>query len=413
MTLGEARQLCTILYYTATETHNVDDRQWAVLLDVMNKKYWNEVSRATGSIYAKDTTDTISDQYGQWDFGGSVFAGNDLTAAQSMTISTNTGWAISNGGVSPNVALGPDGTMSASLFYANSSSVTTHYMGFTSIMPSYLAGQGAITVYAKAGTAQYLWLSSDGTTNIQYYDLLNGVLGSSGGSIGTCSISAAPNPGFGYTVSTTSSSSPLVSPTGWYKCVFKPHPTITAGLINLGMTTTDNTLSTSITANTGLYIYGPRRAYTDNMVDPIGVHMPMAVELKYFGRYIKLDYEIPQDRYIYNIAFGQVQVLIPSAWTLMGEKVILLPRVSGTQVLRMTYIPRLADLTDDTQQLLGGKLPTYHPLIAYEVAASMLPKDAERSNVVGPLTELRAQFKNYLQSRQRQDGRKIRFVPYE
>jgi hypothetical protein len=143
-----------------------------------------------------------------------------------------------------------------------------------------------------------------------------------------------------------------------------------------------------------------------------GVFQTLAVEVKFLGRYITLDYEIIQDRYQYNIAFGQVQALIPTAWTLLGEKILLLPKMNGPVPLRVTYIPNVGDLTTDSQVLLSGKLPSFHQLIPYEAAALLAPRDADRS-LPATIKEMKDSFNDYLQSRQRQGGRKIRFVAWD
>lgn len=144
--------------------------------------------------------------------------------------------------------------------------------------------------------------------------------------------------------------------------------------------------------------------------DANGAYSILAVECKFQGRYLHLDYEIPQDRYLYNIAFGQVQALIPSSWTLIGEKINLLPKVSASQILRVTYVPRVGDWLNDTDPALRGFLPDWHQLIAYEAAATAAPQSLL---LTGLKNELKSQWNEFLQSRQRQEGRKIRFVPYE
>lgn len=145
-------------------------------------------------------------------------------------------------------------------------------------------------------------------------------------------------------------------------------------------------------------------------IDSEGVHLPLAVECKFQGRYIRLDYEVPQDRYMYNIAFGQVQALIPSAWTLVGEKINLLPRVNAAQVLRVVYVPRVGDWVNDSTNALRGFLPDWHHLLSYEAATMMAPDSTWLARMT---SELRSQWNTFVQSRQRQEGRKIRFVPYE
>lgn len=154
--------------------------------------------------------------------------------------------------------------------------------------------------------------------------------------------------------------------------------------------------------------------FSGTLLDPNGVHQILAVELKFLGRYIHMEYIIPQDRYQYNLAFGQVQALIPSAYTLIGEKVLLLPKIAGSVQLRITYIPGLADLSSSSDQLLGGFLKQFHENIPYEAAAILVPKKADDAKpIISLAQDLRTQWKTYLQSRQRQDGRTIRNVPWD
>jgi hypothetical protein len=152
--------------------------------------------------------------------------------------------------------------------------------------------------------------------------------------------------------------------------------------------------------------------YSGTTLDPAGVYQILAAEIKYLGRYIHLEYEILQDRYLYNIAFGQVQALIPSAFCIRGESLLLLPAIMAPQQMRITYIPKPVDLALDSDNLLSGLLTDFHENIVYEAVAMLLPKDADRP-VVGVAKEMKDQFQEYMQSRQRQEGRKIRYVPWD
>ena len=162
----------------------------------------------------------------------------------------------------------------------------------------------------------------------------------------------------------------------------------------------------TMTDGTGVY------DYSGSNLNANGVYLLVAVEAKFLGRYIKLDYELPSDRYIYNIAFGQVQALIPSAYTLIGEKINLLPKVNSAQALRIMYVPNNADLTADTQPLLNGILSSFTDIVAHDAAQKLVPAGMNAS-LKEDLRSHERQLNDFLTSRTRQDGRRIRYVPYE
>lgn len=410
MTYEEAKQLATTLYWTASSQHDVDDQQWRSLFNIFNKKYWNDVARNTGSLFAKDSPDLISDSAGMFDYSGSLYNLNDLVPAQVTNISAAGGWTLTNVTTATGY-FGPDNTNTA--WQMTDTASTGSHLVTVADSPTYNSGDGVVTVWAKRGTLNFIYLT-DGGSNSAWFNLSTGALGTVTSPL-SASISPMPAPSFSTAMGTTSGLSPVTSDTGWYKCSIK---TDTGGVtsisaVTIGMSNADAV--TSYTGNTSgtVFLWGPRKAYRDNVVDPSGVYMPLACELKFLGRYIHLDTEIPQDRYIYNIAFGQVQVLIPTAWTLMGEKIVMLPRTSGGQTFRFTYVPRVSEMIIDTQHFLNGYLSQFHQLIVYESVASMLRQGMDVRPILGPLAEMKEQWKAYLNSRQRQGGRKIRFVPYE
>lgn len=408
MTVEEAKQLAITLYWTATGKHDVDDQQWRVLLNVYNKKYWNEIARGSGSFFMLDTSDLVTDATGQYDYSGTLWNG-DLTPAQFFNISTTGGWTLTNSSTAGSY-YAPDGSNTAVQF-SDGVSAGVHTAS-VSAGPAYgsFTGVGSFCIYAKAGNARFVYLG-DGT-NFVWFDLVSGTVSTSVGGAYTGTISPFPAPSFSIPIGVTSAPSPVLSPNGWYKCsISLTAPVTPVSAYVVGISTSAGT-SSYTGANNSIFLWGPRKAFSDNMVHPFGVHKPTAVELKFLGRYINLDAEIPQDRYIYNIAFGQVQVLIPTAWTIMGEKIIMLPRTSGGQTFRISFVPRVSELIQDTQQLLNGAFLQFHPLVVYETVSSMLPSSADRP-VMAPLGEFKQQFKEFLNSRQSQTGRKIRFVPYE
>lgn len=409
MTYDEAKQLATTLYWTASSKHDVDDQQWRFLFNIFNRKYWNDVARATGSLFAKDSPDLVSDAAGMFDYSGNLFYLSDLTPGQITNLNVLGGWTLTN-------------VTTATGFFAPDNSNTAWQMSDTALnqahkislaaAPTWQGPNGSVAIYAKAGTIGFAYLTDN--TSTVWFDLNNGVLGSTSGTTLVGSISPMPAPSFTTALGQTTGSSPVLSMNGWYKISVKPTTTGSIGLVSVGMANADGVTSYLGTANGNIYLWGPRKAYQDNMVEPVGVRIPMAVELKFLGRYIHLDYEIPQDRFIYNIAFGQVQVLIPTAWTVMGEKIVMLPRTSGLQTFRMTYMPKVGDMYLNTQHFLNGYLPEWHQLIVYDTVASMLRQEGpETRPILQPLIDMRKQWNEFLVSRQRQEGRKIRFVPYE
>lgn len=408
MNLAQVKQLALTLYYTATDKHDLDDIQLGTMLDVMNKKYWREGVRGIATLFARDTSDITTSANGQIDYSGNLYFRNDIPVQASTNVGYPAFWTALNATVGHNAAIAPDDSGGATQI-TDTAVNAAHTLTFSQALQVYQSG--CVTVYAKAGSGTFIYLGASADGSLAWFNLVTGTLATNTtGQLAT--ITPVPANGFPQSIGVTSAPTPTVSPTGWYKCTVQTKPGVNADRAVVGFSATDGVASY---LGTGLtwYVWGARRGFSDNMVDPNGVYMPLAVEVKYLGRYIHLDYEIVQDRYVYNIAFGQVQVLIPSAWTLMGEKVLLLPLVAQSQTARMTYVPNIGDWIDNNQEALQGQLRTFHPIIAYETAASFLPKDANRSTVIQPLVELRQQWHEYMQSRQRQDGRKIRFVPYE
>jgi hypothetical protein len=412
----DLRELAVQLYYTVTGKHDVDDHQWNIILDTFNKRYWREAAKSIGSLLQLDTADLAANIAGGFDYSGSLYIKNAVTQPIKFT---DPSWSQNNTTITPNSIESPtgnqDGTLIAATATAGSATITG---GVSSLIPG-----GTLDIFGKAGqgsSSPFLYLQCRGSSfGITWFDLVNGVVANNQVASYNPSITPASFPGFPYQVGVTSTATPIKSPTGWYKCSINLPATESSNGLNLGIS--DGSTTQNVTVGKANYIWGARRTTsgtggnTSNMIDPNGVNMITAVELKYLGRYIHLDYEIPQDRYIYNIAFGQIQALIPNAYTIMGEQILLLPKTTGGQILRFSYVPRMADWVDDSAQALNGFLPEWHHVIAYEsaclMAASVSPKESEPIMMLRK--ELRAQWNDFVVSRQRQDGRKIRFVPYE
>lgn len=410
MNLDQIRQLATTIIYTATGKQEVDDFQLNMIINFINRKYWRDAVSHIGTMFTKDTPDIVTSQNGQIDYSGSINQYNDIPEQSAEHVGWINGWTATNLTVALNQTIAPNDEMSASLL---TDTATNAVHSLQAIGPFNVSQSGVVTFYAKAGTANFIYIGASANGAFTWFNLQQGIVATNGQ--GVCSCTPAPANGFLQGVGVTSSPSPTNSPTGWYKCTAQTVTGVSpvnADRVVVGMSVTDGVSSYSGTGST-VYVWGARRWFFDSMIDPMGIYMPVAVEVKFLGRYIHLDYEIIQDRYIYNIAFGQVQVLIPSAWTLMGEKILLLPLVAAPQTVRISYVPNLGDLDINGADAMQGKLSSFHELISYEAAASFVGKDAKGMSIFLPLQELKEQWLTYLQSRQRQEGRHIRYTPYE
>lgn len=166
--------------------------------------------------------------------------------------------------------------------------------------------------------------------------------------------------------------------------------------------------SGDLSATAGVY------DYSGSNLNAAGVYQIMDVATKFSGEYYPLEYAIPQDRYKFNSVMG-TDPLIPTAYSLLGEKVVLLPISLGTSAIRITYVPNPNGgiPLSDSNPVLDNKMSAFHQLLAYDAAISFAP--VERSVAIrnGLYTRLRQQWEEYLQSRHRQRGRMIRHVEHE
>lgn len=410
MNLQQCRALAKVLYFSTANKTNVDDFQWNLMLNSFNKHYFQEAAKFAGSIFGKDTPDLQSSPNGQVDFSGSLFGQNDVPYYATTDFTAANGfWTLLNSATVHNATIAPDGSQTADLLLDTVAN-GIHAAQVNPMAQVLPVGQWAVTIYAKASTLNWLWIGGSSGGTIAWFNVRDGVLGTVNAGL-QATIVPAPQPGFTNTPGVTSSPAPVVSSTGWYKCTVTGTSTgSTSDRIQFGLANADGVFSYAGTGQ-GVYLWGARRWFTDNMIDPLGVYQPLAVEIKFLGRYIHLDYEHVSDRYIYNIAFGQVQVLVPSAWTLHGEKILLLPLVNGAQTVRITYVPHIGEWNQDADQALHGLFPEYHELIAYEAAVTLA--GGAGAQLMMMRDRLRKNWTAYLNSRSRQDGRHIRFVPYE
>lgn len=161
------------------------------------------------------------------------------------------------------------------------------------------------------------------------------------------------------------------------------------------------------TTGTGAYDYSALAAPSGDYAT--GVHLPSHVEFKDEGVYYRIPYEpqINSDQYQTTVTIGDLQ---PSAWTLIGEKIQLLPKPSATKTIRLTYVPVLADMDADSDLLLAGKMPLFHSLVVYDSIASLIPPAS--TGFFGVLNRYEKSWNEFMKSRQR-GGRAVRHVPYE
>jgi hypothetical protein len=141
-------------------------------------------------------------------------------------------------------------------------------------------------------------------------------------------------------------------------------------------------------------------------INPDGVYLFTNVLLKDGDDWIPLDPVVPQDGHIFGAGSR------PAGYYLEGDRLYLAPTQSGDAELRISYIPELGALVD-ASPALGGKLATYHPLVAYEAALVLAVKDEARADGWKFVRdELLGQMKKHLARRQTQRPRSIRAIPY-
>lgn len=138
----------------------------------------------------------------------------------------------------------------------------------------------------------------------------------------------------------------------------------------------------------------------------LGVYKILNIAVKVGDYYVNLtpimSADAPQREYLTTFrAYG---------WYQEGDNLYFSPPIQQDQIFRLTYVPNLPDLTDGTNAL-GGKLVTFHPLVAYEAALALAVKDeANLSGYKLLRDELYGSLTTYLGKRHKQSGRAIRVI---
>jgi hypothetical protein len=142
-------------------------------------------------------------------------------------------------------------------------------------------------------------------------------------------------------------------------------------------------------------------------LDADGAYLVTNVLLKDGEDWLPLDPIVPQDGHVFGTGSR------PAGYYIEGDRLYLAPTQSSDAELRVSYIPELGALVD-TAPALGGKLVTYHPLVAYEAALVLAVKDEARADGWKFVRdELLGQMKKHLARRQTQRPRSIRAIPYD
>src|SRR5574340_1007860 len=272
----DAREMAVRLYYTATGRHDVDDSQWNLILDTFNRKYWRDAARNIGSLLSLDTPDLNSNVAGGFDYSGSIFQRNE---ASYPTVFSATAW------VNTNVTLqtgywSPIGDKDATLITptANPGAAT-----LTISMVNYRGG--TVDIYAKQSglSSPYLYLTTS-AGNCWFNLSAVASVGTNNIAGSVASVTPLPYNGFPYQVGVTSTVTPVISPTGYYKCSVNLPSSVSITSAGIGVSSADAVTTTD--ANTGMIVWGFRRTpdgtgqNASNMADPRGVYMVNAVELK-------------------------------------------------------------------------------------------------------------------------------------
>jgi hypothetical protein len=168
---------------------------------------------------------------------------NLQTHSENFTTGTWTVGYSSNITVTPNVAIAPNGTQTASQI-VNTTATGNHFLAPNNIGGSYSVGQIVTnSIYAKAYTSRYLYIAyAASPSTIAQFDLVAGTATIiSGGLSGTCSIQAVGN--------------------GWYRCIY--NITLAATSIERMNITPSNTILTTGTWSSftgdgysGVFIWG-------------------------------------------------------------------------------------------------------------------------------------------------------------
>ena len=195
-----------------------------------------------------------------------TFARNLLTKSQDMAGAT---WASDAGARTANVAIAPDGTLTADRIEGNGGTANAYIAGIgVAIIPH------TWSVYVKYdGTTDWFAFGTyDGTNEIrQYYDIRNGVLGSAEAAIGSGTVTRASIEGVG---------------NGWYRCSMTRTPGA-GGAVRFQLNVANADLSVTLVGIRGLLVWGAQleagsihTPYIPTDTVPLTQALPMAYKPK-------------------------------------------------------------------------------------------------------------------------------------
>jgi phage-related protein len=144
------------------------------------------ITKITVRKLSMDAFDTFAANVPEIVAGRGFMAHPSLTnnVLQSQTLATT--WTALNVTVTSNVMLAPDGTLTADLVNEGTGVGVTHWLSQS--YTNAATGLFTTSVFAKAGTGQFIQLIDDhltGGSNFCNFDLINGVVGSSAGLTGS------------------------------------------------------------------------------------------------------------------------------------------------------------------------------------------------------------------------------------
>lgn len=149
------------------------------------------------------------------------------------------GKATADTSVLANVVANPiDGSVTADKLIEASVTATNHYV-FQGATPG-IGVPVTLSVYAKAGERNFLWLAGEGiATALAFFNLATGAVGTQSGTAGGRSATITP----------------VTSSPGWYRCTLQWTTTVAVGFnVFVGLGSADNTINYAGTANSGLYV---------------------------------------------------------------------------------------------------------------------------------------------------------------
>jgi hypothetical protein len=99
-------------------------------------------------------------------------------------------------------------------------------------------------------------------------------------------------------------------------------------------------------------------------------------------------------------------------WYAIGETIYLHPKPTGTETIRVTYVPCPTDIASGTSPF-GGKLIPHHHIIAYRAADLICTKDDNKSKFSQTYAEMKKDLTDQIRRRHVTHARRVRMSPWE